>query len=196
MRMRWDVEWDTYPKLSRRAKKKKWKISLTFSINIDKNLVHIRVNQLLCHRSWFQISTLFHRIIFNIEKTVSSVLEKIILVFLFSLQYNLGLSEPTYLGQKYKFTFSMHCPSSPFRNPGLHLQVKPTGEETLGAKRHNWSHFVFSQGLVAWGCSAIWLASTDRGCETRWDTTVSFLPLYFLKKRKEANYISVCSCTA
>ena len=81
----------------------------------------------------------------------------------------------------------MHCPSSPFRNPGLHLQVKPTGEETLGAKRHNWSHFVFSQGLFAWGCSAIWLASTDRGCETRWDTTVSFLPLYFLKREKTQN---------
>ena len=93
--------------------------------------------------------------------------------------------ETTYLGQKYKFTFSMHCPSSPFRNPGLHLQVKPTGEETLGAKRHNWSHFVFSQGLFAWGCSAIWLASTDRGWETRCDTTVSFLPLYFLKREKK-----------
>ena len=86
----------------------------------------------------------------------------------------------------------MHCPSSPFRNPGLHLQVKPTGEETLGAKRHNWSHFVFSQGLFAWGCSAIWLASTDRGCETRCDTTVSFLPLYFLKREKK----QMSSCTA
>ena len=71
---------------------------------------------------------------------------------------------------------SMQTPSLPRRNPGRHLQVKPSGLDLCGARRHSWSHLARAHGLSILGCSAGCCTCTDSGWDTRWETTLSLLP--------------------